>query len=304
MSAGSPGPWSRCLLWIRQEAGQRRSGRNAGDRLLGAVEPGADGGRQRRRVALRAGTFGVVLSVEDGVPEWSRDGKRQDGHREQRQGQAQLHPAERIPHRSLVTRDGGGCGLQTFLARRSPVRGSGIPRQAGAVCRVEGHPPRPPEGPDAIGVVRRMAAPGFRTGVLMSPSRVAVSQPWFRRGSVWTGPGRLPSSCVDSELTIALSPALAPNDFTHLHVHSEFSLLDGLGRITELVDAAAATGLRLAGAHRPRRALRRGRVLPGGDEQGHQADHRRRDLRRAAVDDRQGGQGRAQPFHLILLAKD
>ena len=27
---------------------------------------------------------------------------------------------------------------------------------------------------------------------------------------------------------------IAPNDFTHLHVHSEFSLLDGLGRITEL----------------------------------------------------------------------
>ena len=36
---------------------------------------------------------------------------------------------------------------------------------------------------------------------------------------------------------------LAPNDFTHLHVHSEFSLLDGLGRITELVDAAAAAGM-------------------------------------------------------------
>ena len=35
---------------------------------------------------------------------------------------------------------------------------------------------------------------------------------------------------------------LAPNDFTHLHVHSEFSLLDGLGRITELVDAAAPPG--------------------------------------------------------------
>ena len=33
---------------------------------------------------------------------------------------------------------------------------------------------------------------------------------------------------------------LAPNDFTHLHVHSEFSLLDGLGRITDLVDSAAA----------------------------------------------------------------
>ena len=36
---------------------------------------------------------------------------------------------------------------------------------------------------------------------------------------------------------------IAPNDFTHLHVHSEFSLLDGLGRITELVDTAAQLGM-------------------------------------------------------------
>ena len=44
--------------------------------------------------------------------------------------------------------------------------------------------------------------------------------------------------------------------------------------------------------HRPRRALRVGRVLPGGHQGGHQADHRRGDLRRPAVDDGQGGQGR------------
>jgi DNA polymerase III alpha subunit len=37
--------------------------------------------------------------------------------------------------------------------------------------------------------------------------------------------------------------SFAPNDFTHLHVHSEFSLLDGLGRITEMVDAAAQHGM-------------------------------------------------------------
>ena len=36
--------------------------------------------------------------------------------------------------------------------------------------------------------------------------------------------------------------SIATNDFTHLHVHSEFSLLDGLGRITELVDSAAQQG--------------------------------------------------------------
>ena len=34
---------------------------------------------------------------------------------------------------------------------------------------------------------------------------------------------------------------IAPNDFVHLHAHSEFSLLDGLGRITDLVDTASST---------------------------------------------------------------
>src|SRR4026207_2569779 len=37
------------------------------------------------------------------------------------------------------------------------------------------------------------------------------------------------------------SPA-PPPDFPPRHVHSEFSLLDGLGRITELVDSAAQQG--------------------------------------------------------------
>lgn len=31
--------------------------------------------------------------------------------------------------------------------------------------------------------------------------------------------------------------------FTHLHVHSEYSLLDGLGRINELVKAVAQSGM-------------------------------------------------------------
>src|SRR5262245_19261317 len=36
--------------------------------------------------------------------------------------------------------------------------------------------------------------------------------------------------------------SISPNDFTHLHVHSEFSLLDGLGRIDDLVGQASAQG--------------------------------------------------------------
>jgi DNA polymerase-3 subunit alpha len=56
---------------------------------------------------------------------------------------------------------------------------------------------------------------------------------------------------------------LAPNDFTHLHVHSEFSLLDGLGRITELVDEAKARGFDSLAVTDHGRAVRRGRLLPG-----------------------------------------
>ena len=35
---------------------------------------------------------------------------------------------------------------------------------------------------------------------------------------------------------------IAPNDFVHLHLHTEFSLLDGLGRINDLVSEASAHG--------------------------------------------------------------
>ena len=33
-----------------------------------------------------------------------------------------------------------------------------------------------------------------------------------------------------------------PEDFVHLHVHSEFSLLDGLGRVEKLVERAQRLG--------------------------------------------------------------
>ena len=35
---------------------------------------------------------------------------------------------------------------------------------------------------------------------------------------------------------------VAPNDFVHLHVHTEFSLLDGLGRINDVADQASKLG--------------------------------------------------------------
>src|SRR5439155_852807 len=43
---------------------------------------------------------------------------------------------------------------------------------------------------------------------------------------------------------VTLRPQIAPVDnFVHLHVHSEFSLLDGLSRIPEITQRAAAEGM-------------------------------------------------------------
>ena len=97
---------------------------------------------------------------------------------------------------------------------------------------------------------------------------------------------------------------LAPNDFTHLHVHSEFSLLDGLGRITELVDAAAAAGMdsmaltdhgALYGAVAFYQAATAKGIKPIVGVETYVAPR--------SMTSKEG-KADSQPFHLILLAKD
>ncbi len=97
---------------------------------------------------------------------------------------------------------------------------------------------------------------------------------------------------------------VAPNDFTHLHVHSEFSLLDGLGRITELVDTAAQHGMdslaitdhgALYGAVAFYQAAKTKGIKPILGIETYVA-------RRSMTD--KEGKADSQPFHLILLAQD
>ena len=97
---------------------------------------------------------------------------------------------------------------------------------------------------------------------------------------------------------------LAPNDFTHLHTHSEFSLLDGLGRITDLVDAAVGHGFdslaltdhgALYGAVAFFQAARNKGLKPILGVETYVARRSMRDKE---------GKADAQPFHLILLARD
>jgi DNA polymerase III subunit alpha len=97
---------------------------------------------------------------------------------------------------------------------------------------------------------------------------------------------------------------LASNDFVHLHTHSEFSLLDGLGRITDLVDEASEKGfdslaLTDHGALYGAVAFHQAAVTKGikpiiGVETY---------VARRAMTDKEG-KADAQPYHLILLASD
>ncbi|MBI2763432.1 MAG: DNA polymerase III subunit alpha, partial [Chloroflexi bacterium] len=97
---------------------------------------------------------------------------------------------------------------------------------------------------------------------------------------------------------------IAANDFVHLHTHSEFSLLDGLGRLTDLVDEAGAQGFdslgltdhgALYGAVAFHRAARDKGIKPIIGVETYVA-------RRSMTD--KEGKADAQPFHLILLATD
>src|SRR5437870_7409824 len=97
---------------------------------------------------------------------------------------------------------------------------------------------------------------------------------------------------------------VAANDFTHLHVHSEFSLLDGLGRISELVDQAKTLGFdslaitdhgALYGAVAFYQAAKSAGIKPIIGVETYVA--------RRSMADREG-KADAQPYHLILLAKD
>ena len=97
---------------------------------------------------------------------------------------------------------------------------------------------------------------------------------------------------------------VAPNDFTHLHVHSEFSLLDGLGRITELVGQAKKLGFdslaitdhgALYGAVGFYQACKAAGIRPIIGVETYVARRSMSD-REGKVDDK--------PYHLVLLAKN
>ena len=80
----------------------------------------------------------------------------------------------------------------------------------------------------------------------------------------------------------------------HLHVHSEYSLLDGACKIEELAARAAVVRPAGAGADRPRRDERRRRAVHGLPQARHQADPGLRGVRRRRP--RAAGSRQARPL--------
>ena len=93
-----------------------------------------------------------------------------------------------------------------------------------------------------------------------------------------------------------IRPPMTP-DFVHLHVHSEYSLLDGACRVEAARPAGQGAGHAGRGAHRPRHARRRRQVLPRRPRRGHQADHRPRAVRRHRPAQPGRRQGAERPPH-------
>ncbi len=98
--------------------------------------------------------------------------------------------------------------------------------------------------------------------------------------------------------------SIAPNDFVHLHTHSEFSLLDGLGRITDLVDTSVKHGFdslavtdhgALYGSVAFYQAATKAGLKPIIGVETYVARRSMRDKE---------GKADSQPYHLVLLATD
>ena len=96
-------------------------------------------------------------------------------------------------------------------------------------------------------------------------------------------------------------------DFVHLHLHTEYSLLDGACRLDRLMEKAHALKFPGAGGDRSRRSLWRDRFLPGGSQgkgikpiigcEVYVAPGSR-------FDKKAGCGGRDVYHHLVLLARD
>ena len=94
-------------------------------------------------------------------------------------------------------------------------------------------------------------------------------------------PSRPPDICHAAPLRRTVQPMGSGSDFVHLHVHTEYSMLDGAARLDDLFRRTSELGMTQHRDDRPRQRVRRLRLLQQGDRGRDQADHRHGGLRHA-----------------------
>ena len=92
-------------------------------------------------------------------------------------------------------------------------------------------------------------------------------------------------------------------DFVHLHLHTEFSLLDGACRIEELLDQAVELKMPAVAITEHGNMFSSVMFHDQARKRGHQADPRLRGLRRAGRSPDKSGTPGETANHLVLLAE-
>ena len=108
-----------------------------------------------------------------------------------------------------------------------------------------------------------------------------------RRGATVARPRRCRARSFRAASRLLTPGSLEMADFVHLHVHSQYSMLDGALKVKDLVKQVAEAGHERRGPHRPRQHVRRDQLL-----QGRQGGRREGDPRLRARGRRSAGHGR------------
>ena len=145
--------------------------------------------------------------------------------------------------RGPVARPAGGAAhaVVAVRARRGPERGRAARREGAARRMARGSVPRDPGEPDGPAVRRTAAAATHAAAGQANPQGQQPGGAPQPPQTARTSRSGIERAGGPSHTRVIWAPLMA-DSFTHLHVHTEFSMLDGASRLDEMVAKAVEDG--------------------------------------------------------------